>query len=84
MLLLLILVLQCSQEKHQIEENLQNLYQEYHTMKNNTYLIKEMLKNKSAEYDILKHSTEGKKCHMENKMKNYLQCAGMEKILNKR
>ena len=52
--ILLILVFQYIQEKHQQEEILRNLSQKYHVMQNESYLKEQLLINKNLEYDMLK------------------------------
>ncbi|XP_038175423.1 killer cell lectin-like receptor 2 isoform X1 [Arvicola amphibius] len=47
-------IFQYKQEKHELQKTLNNIDQEYRTMKYNYYLWKEMLRNKSVEYDALK------------------------------
>lgn len=52
--MLLILVFQYSQEKHELQETLSNLHHNYSTMQNESYLNEEMLGNKSSECDAYK------------------------------
>ena len=52
--LLLILVFQYSEEKHEFQKTLSNLRQEYRSMKNDNYLKEEMLRNKTIECVSLK------------------------------
>ena len=87
--LLPILVLQCSEEKYQLQETLNNLRQEYQSMKHDSSLKEEVWRNKSLECDALKDSL-----HSLNKEQNKFsretkivldssQHTGMEGILNK-
>ncbi|KAK7802138.1 hypothetical protein U0070_008776 [Myodes glareolus] len=69
-------VFQCKQEKHELQKTLNNIDQEYRTMKNYYYLRKEMLRNKSIEWDALKdhlNSLERKqnRCYGEEDLKSY-------------
>uniref|UniRef100_A0A671FBF2 Ly49-like N-terminal domain-containing protein n=1 Tax=Rhinolophus ferrumequinum TaxID=59479 RepID=A0A671FBF2_RHIFE len=50
-------VFQCTQEKHQQDEILQNLRQKYQNMQNDSYLKEQLLTNKTLEYGILKNKT---------------------------
>ncbi|XP_057643050.1 killer cell lectin-like receptor 2 [Chionomys nivalis] len=47
-------IFQYKQEKHELQRTLNNIDQEYRTMKNDNYLRREMLGNKSIECDALK------------------------------
>ena len=51
--MLLILVFQYIQEKHQQEETLRNLSQKYDVMQNDNYLKKQLLTKKTSECDRL-------------------------------
>lgn len=87
--LLIILVFQYKQEKHELQKTLNNIDQEYRTMKND-YLRKEMLRNKSRECDALKDHLKSlerkqKGCYGEAKL--VLDCeqrSGTEGIFNKK
>ncbi|XP_037702669.1 killer cell lectin-like receptor 2 [Choloepus didactylus] len=48
-------IFQYIQEKHQQEEILRNLSQNYHIMQNDSYLKEQLLANKTSECDILKN-----------------------------
>ncbi|XP_019489119.1 PREDICTED: killer cell lectin-like receptor 2 [Hipposideros armiger] len=45
------------QEKHQQDEILQDLRENYHSLKNDSYLKEQLLTNKTLQYDILKNKT---------------------------
>uniref|UniRef100_A0A671F6C8 Ly49-like N-terminal domain-containing protein n=1 Tax=Rhinolophus ferrumequinum TaxID=59479 RepID=A0A671F6C8_RHIFE len=51
------MIFQCTQEKHQQDEILQNLRQKYQNMQNDSYLKEQLLTNKTLEYGILKNKT---------------------------
>ncbi|CAH7424830.1 killer cell lectin-like receptor 2 [Phodopus roborovskii] len=64
---------QYRQEKHDQEKILNNFYQKYHIMKNDSYLKEQLLNNKSAECDALKDrldyvNRESKRCYRETKI----------------
>ena len=91
--MLLILVFQYIQEKHQQEETLRNLSQKYDVMQNDNYLKKQLLTKKTSECDRLNETlqqiegldlvfTEKKGCYHENKSSESLPNTGMEEILN--
>lgn len=90
MFMLLILVFQYFQEKHQQEEILRNLSQKYHIMRNDYYIKEQHLTNKSLEYDIFKNETlqqekdldllfrEKRRCHRKKIFSKSLQNTGMK------
>ncbi|XP_038175173.1 killer cell lectin-like receptor 2 [Arvicola amphibius] len=70
---LVIHIFQCRQEKQEQEKNLNNLYQEYSTLKNDRFLKEQMLRNKSVENDVLKNrldfiNREWNRCYGETKI----------------
>nr|XP_048288352.1 killer cell lectin-like receptor 2 isoform X2 [Myodes glareolus] len=77
-------IFQCKQEKHELQKTLNNIDQEYRTMKTYYYLRKEMLRNKSIECDALKdhlNSLERKqnRCYGEGKhFKGHWFCCGIK------
>lgn len=92
--MLLILVFQYIQEKHQQEETLRNLSQKYDVMQNDNYLKKQLLTKKTSECDRLNETlqqikgldlvfTEKKGCYHE-KSSESLPNTGIEEILNLR
>ena len=92
--MLLILVSQYIQEKHQQEEALRNLSQKYDVMQNDNYLKKQLLTKKTSECDRLNETlqqikgssdlvfTEKKGCYHRKKSSESLPNTGMEEILN--
>ncbi|OBS75934.1 hypothetical protein A6R68_17611 [Neotoma lepida] len=66
-------IFQYKQEKHEQKKILNNLYQEYNTMKNNNSLNEQMWRNKTIEYDALKDrldslNREWNRCYGETKI----------------
>ncbi|KAM5254723.1 killer cell lectin-like receptor 2 isoform 2-T2 [Hipposideros larvatus] len=51
------MIFQYIQEKHQQDEILQDLRENYHSLKNDSYLKEQLLTNKTLQYDILKNKT---------------------------
>ena len=90
--MLLILVFQYIQEKHQQEEILRNLSQKYDVLQTDNYLKEQLLTEKTSECDRLNGTlrqikrsdllfTE-KGCNQEKKSSESLPNTGMEEILN--
>ena len=84
--LLLTLVFQNNQEKHELQGTLNNLHHNYSTMQNESYLKEEMLTNKSIECEYYKNyldtlNREQNRCHGETKITpNFSQHSGTEGI----
>ncbi|XP_040599624.1 uncharacterized protein LOC101823350 [Mesocricetus auratus] len=68
-------IFQYSQEKHELQNTLNNLHQEYSTMKNDSHLREEMLRNKSIEFEALR-----KQLDSLNRRQN--RCYGETKVLD--
>lgn len=92
---LLILVFQCSQEKHQQDEILQNRTQKDYIVQNENCLTKNTLTNKTLASDDLKNKTLQqenkpasllieKKCRKKGIFAKSLQNTGMKEIFRER
>lgn len=69
-------IFQYNQEKHEFQKTLNNLRQEYRTMKNDNYLRKEILRNKTIECGTLKD-------HLNSLEKKQSRCCGETKVVLK-